>query len=221
MSQTQEISRIYEKLGKDYGIDMNGLIHGKGGFMESRYPQGFPDFKGDVVYHPGHWDELEDWAKKEKGIDLEANRRKIKGIPADFDHRKEWLGSFEKHRKDKPLADALNWATHDVESIDTLPYGFLKKEDLNISPEELEQEGVADALAHLFDVSEYPELKGVIDRRYRLNRVSNAVDKYLKSTGKNIEDVNPKEIQGTFESWQDNPTYAELRDYIRSRKGGK
>ena len=34
------------------------------------YPNGFPDFKGDVIYSKKHWDEFKNWLRDTKGITL-------------------------------------------------------------------------------------------------------------------------------------------------------
>lgn len=74
-SQAQEIGEEYRRLSEKYGVDMNDLVYGENGFMKSCYPDNpnyvyFPDFNGDVIFSKKHWDELVDWAKKERGIDL-------------------------------------------------------------------------------------------------------------------------------------------------------
>lgn len=50
-SQAQEISREYRILKDMYGEDIEDLVYGKGGFMQSRYPEGFKDFAGDIIYN--------------------------------------------------------------------------------------------------------------------------------------------------------------------------
>lgn len=70
-SQAQEISDIYKKLSKLYNVDMEELVYGDDGFMKSCYPEGFPDFAGDVIYSQEHWDEFEKWLKETKGIVLD------------------------------------------------------------------------------------------------------------------------------------------------------
>ena len=69
-SQSQEIDRIYRLLSDRYGVDLVELVYGKNGFMKTKYPNGFPDFKGDVVYSEKYWDEFERWLDKERGIIL-------------------------------------------------------------------------------------------------------------------------------------------------------
>jgi hypothetical protein len=59
---------------EDTYLGMN--IYGKDGFMNSCYPHNpdyvyFPDFNGDVIFSEKHWNELVDWAKKNRGINLE------------------------------------------------------------------------------------------------------------------------------------------------------
>lgn len=50
-SQAQEISREYKILNRMYGVDIEELVYGKDGFMQSRYPEGFKDFAGDIIYN--------------------------------------------------------------------------------------------------------------------------------------------------------------------------
>ena len=38
--------------------------------MKSMYPNGFPDFKGDVIYSEKYWNEFVQWAKDIKGIEI-------------------------------------------------------------------------------------------------------------------------------------------------------
>ena len=66
-SLSQEIGQAYKDLNKTYGVDVDKLV---AEFMKAKYPKGFPDFKGDVIYSEKYWDEFVDWAKKEKGVDL-------------------------------------------------------------------------------------------------------------------------------------------------------
>ena len=78
-SQAQEIGEEYRRLSEKYGVDMDELVYGKDGFMNSCYPHNpdyvyFPDFNGDVIFSEKHWNELVDWAKKNKGIDLEPKK---------------------------------------------------------------------------------------------------------------------------------------------------
>lgn len=68
-SQSQEISREYRRLSKEYGIDFEDLVYGEKGFMKTKYPEGFPDFDGDVIYSERYWNELVEFAK-EQNIDL-------------------------------------------------------------------------------------------------------------------------------------------------------
>ena len=68
-SQAQEISKMYKSLSKDFGIDFEDLVWGETGFMMTKYPEGFPDFDGDVVYSEKYWEELVDFASS-KGIDI-------------------------------------------------------------------------------------------------------------------------------------------------------
>ena len=73
-SMSQEIGSTYNHLSDLYGIDLNDLVYGDKGFMKTKYPQGFPDFAGDVVYSEKYWDEFEDWLNKDKNINLMDRR---------------------------------------------------------------------------------------------------------------------------------------------------
>lgn len=78
-SQAQEIGEEYRRLSEKYGVDMDELVYGREGFMNSCYPHNpdyvyFPDFNGDVIFSEKHWNELVDWAKKNRGIDLEPKK---------------------------------------------------------------------------------------------------------------------------------------------------
>lgn len=75
-SQAQEIGQEYRRLSNKYGVDFDDLVYGKDGFMKSMYPDNpnyvyFPDFNGDVIFSEKHWNELVDWAEKNKGIKLD------------------------------------------------------------------------------------------------------------------------------------------------------
>lgn len=69
-SQSQEISGAYDRLNRLYGIDVEELVYGEDGFMQNQYPNGFPDFAGDVIYSEKYWKEFEQWLKAVKGITL-------------------------------------------------------------------------------------------------------------------------------------------------------
>lgn len=69
-SQAQEIGDAYARLSKRYNTDLEDLVYGADGFMATNYPDGFPDFHGDVIYSEKYWKELTDWAKENRGIDL-------------------------------------------------------------------------------------------------------------------------------------------------------
>ena len=79
-SQMQEIAQAYRDLSKEYGVDIKELVYGVDGFMQERYPNGFPDFKGDIIFSEEYWEEFEDWCK-ERGIKLEklTNEKLIQG----------------------------------------------------------------------------------------------------------------------------------------------
>lgn len=80
-SLSQEIGGYYSEFKRDTGIDLGELVYGKDGFMATEYPDGFPDFAGDIIYSEKHWNELVDWAKKERGLIIES-------VSNDFDFSK-------------------------------------------------------------------------------------------------------------------------------------
>ena len=69
-SQSQEIGAYYKSFSDEYGVDLEELVYGEDGFMASCYPEGFPDFAGDVIYSEKYWNEFEQWLKDTKGIEL-------------------------------------------------------------------------------------------------------------------------------------------------------
>ena len=98
-SQSQEISSEYDKLSKKYGIDFNDLVYGEEGFMKTKYPEGFPDFDGDVIYSEKYFRELKNFMSGWKNANeliakSEARGEKLKKIPVD------WL-------KDKKIRDEV------------------------------------------------------------------------------------------------------------------
>ena len=70
-SQSQEIAREYQRLSEKYDLDFEDLVYGEDGFMNNCYPDGFPDFNGDVIFSEKYWNEFEKWLKETKGIELE------------------------------------------------------------------------------------------------------------------------------------------------------
>ena len=72
-SQSQEIGNYYKSFSKKYNLDLDELVYGKDGFMNSCYPNGFPDFAGDVIYSEKYWNEFEKWLKDNRGIELQEN----------------------------------------------------------------------------------------------------------------------------------------------------
>ncbi len=88
-SQSQEISNEYSRLSKKYGIDFEDLVYGEGGFMQTKYPGGFPDFDGDVIYSEKYFNELKAfmsvWKKANELITKsEARGEKLKRVPIDW-----------------------------------------------------------------------------------------------------------------------------------------
>lgn len=74
-SSFEEPTVAYEGLGKFYGLNLENLVYGDNGFMKEKYPNGFPDFNGDILYNEKHWDEFEDWLKQKYGVDLDKIRK--------------------------------------------------------------------------------------------------------------------------------------------------
>ena len=116
-SQSQEIGQAYRDLSNKYGIDFNDLVYGKDGFMKSMYPDNpnyvyFPDFNGDVIFSKKHWDELVDWAEKNKGIKLqkwgEVSDADTYGdeLINDFETRHNWDEGFDETLKESRLVEA-------------------------------------------------------------------------------------------------------------------
>lgn len=74
-SVSQEISRAYKQLSKEYGRDIEELVYGPNGFMATKYPNGLPDFRGDIIYSDKYWAEFEEWLEAQDQLeeDLEDN----------------------------------------------------------------------------------------------------------------------------------------------------
>lgn len=72
-SVSQEISNAYKQLSKAYGRDIEELVYGPNGFMATKYPNGFPDFSGDIIYSDKYWAKFEEWLEAQDQIkeDLE------------------------------------------------------------------------------------------------------------------------------------------------------
>lgn len=72
-SVSQEISNAYKQLSKEYGRDIEELVYGPNGFMATKYPNGLPDFRGDIIYSDKYWAEFEEWLEAQDQIkeDLE------------------------------------------------------------------------------------------------------------------------------------------------------
>lgn len=83
-SVSQEVGSTYDHLSDLYGIDLNDLVYGDKGFMKTKYPQGFNDFAGDLVYSTKHWDEFEDWLNKDKGINMSDRRWERYKLDPDY-----------------------------------------------------------------------------------------------------------------------------------------
>lgn len=71
-SSFEEPSVAYDNLGRFYGIDLEKVIYGKGGYEEERDKS---DFNGDIIYSENEWNKFEDWLKQKHGVDLEQIRK--------------------------------------------------------------------------------------------------------------------------------------------------
>lgn len=111
-SQSQEISNEYRRLSKEYGVDFEELVYGEKGFMKTKYPEGFPDFDGDVIYSEKYWAELEEWIKENNKLN-EDLKDTIKRPEAPKDL------SVVKESGDKTISEGdLVWLnTHKGEDI--------------------------------------------------------------------------------------------------------
>lgn len=63
-SVSQEISKAYTQLNREYGVNVEELVYAPDGFMATKYPNGFPDFNGDIIYSEKYWAEFEEWLKQ-------------------------------------------------------------------------------------------------------------------------------------------------------------
>lgn len=91
-SLSQEVGSSYENISDRYGLDFDSLVYGDQGFMKTKYPQGFPDFKGDVIYSEKYWNELDNWFKENTGMSLadrenyvKAKRKELYGADDDYE----------------------------------------------------------------------------------------------------------------------------------------
>jgi len=100
-SMSQEIGSIYQNASDRYGLDFSDLVYGNKGFMKTKYPNDFPDFKGDVVYSEKYFDELDKWFKENTGMSLKDRENYVKA------KRKELYGIDNKEYKDYDKYDGL------------------------------------------------------------------------------------------------------------------
>ena len=107
-SQSQEIGQAYKRLSDRYGVDFDELVYGRDGFMNSLYPRNpnyvyFPDFDGDVIYSEKHWNELADWALKNRNVKLqrwgEVDDADTYGdeLIKDFEQRHPWNDDIDEN----------------------------------------------------------------------------------------------------------------------------
>ena len=116
-SQAQEIGQAYKRLSDKYGVDFDELVYGKGGFMDSLYPTNpdyvyFPDFNGDVIFSEKHWNELVDWALKNKNVKLqrwgEDDNAETYGdeLINDWEQRHPWNDDIDENLQESKLNEA-------------------------------------------------------------------------------------------------------------------
>lgn len=116
-SLTQEIGQIYQELSDKFNIDFDELVYGEDGFMNNCYPDGFPDFNGDVIYNHKYWDELVDWAKKNKNLDL-TKTSDISALDEKIDKIAEAKNKLIKQR-DTLVKDQEELEKHYLKKFDT------------------------------------------------------------------------------------------------------
>lgn len=114
-SQSQEIGSYYDKLSEINGFDLNELVYGEDGFMANCYPEGFPDFAGDVIYSEKYWNEFMDWAKNKKGIEIKTVEDKY----ADLEECDESLEELDESVFDKLVNKYCNRVYENIDSYKT------------------------------------------------------------------------------------------------------
>lgn len=130
-SQSQELSSIY-KLLKDRFMSQTGktleeLVYGPDGFMATNYPDGFPDFAGDLVYSEKYWHEFTNWLDNKFG----SNDPKVEVVESQID-------DFDTQIQSDELAELPGAVDTDV-TPEELAGGEDVDEGSPLSPEE-EQE---------------------------------------------------------------------------------
>lgn len=138
-SQSQELSKIYTLL-KDRFMSQTGktleeLVYGPDGFMATNYPDGFPDFAGDLVYSEKYWHEFTNWLNNKFGSD----DPKVEVVESQID-------DFDTQIQSDELAELSGAVDTDI-TPEELAGGEEVDEGSPLSPEE-EQE-----ILDLFDES--------------------------------------------------------------------
>jgi len=134
-SQSQEIGDYYKKTSKKYNIDLDELVYGENGFMKTCYPEGFPDFKGDVIYSEKYWTEFENWLRNTHGIELNECKKPLE----------ESIKLSEETKKFGPLYLAY---------INKKPIGYIEWHTLEGDKFHPESEKVIAAIKRLFEVND-------------------------------------------------------------------
>ena len=110
-SLSQEIGQAYRELSAKYGVDADKLVSE---FMKAKYPKGFPDFNGDVIYSEKYWNEFVDWCKQEKGVNLGESCKSKKAVKEDW-RDKPYEGKLYQY---KDLQFELLWLEHSKDRKD-------------------------------------------------------------------------------------------------------
>lgn len=84
-SSFEEPSVAYDDLSRFYGLDLEKLVYGDNGFMKSVYPNGLPDFAGDILYSEKYWKQFEDWLKQKYGVSLEDIKKQNEKEYRDYE----------------------------------------------------------------------------------------------------------------------------------------
>lgn len=202
-SQSQEIGRVYEQLKEKYGYDFDDLVYGQDGFMQTKYPDGFPDFYGDVIFSEKYWNEFEKWLKEEKGIELKHEEEtefwdSIRKPIKDMDPLQEYL----KETKQEPIFEFDNGDPLFVEFENGKLYAGVLTNTGVMHDYEMDYDfdlSIENNLSEFYNqiIQENPDLLGEIKEEPKQNELSIAIlnkaaeilgrNKYLKINDKDEE----------------------------------